>query len=135
MPVMADRIPPPAAAIADTHCTAAQYDALYARSLDDPDGFWAEQAQRIDWVTAPTRIADWSFDPVDIKWFEDGILNLCHNCVDRHLAERSADTAIIWEGDEPGVVRRLSYGELHQAVVRMANSLKALGAGKGDRVT
>jgi acetyl-CoA synthetase len=127
--------PPPAAAIATTHCTAEQYDALYARSLADPDGFWAEQARRIDWVTAPARIANWSYDPVEIKWFEDGVLNLCHNCVDRHLAARSADVAIIWEGDEPGVTRTLTYGELHVEVVRMANSLKALGAGKGDRVT
>ncbi len=106
-----------------------------ARSLDDPDGFWAEQAKRIDWVTAPTRIADWCYDPVEIKWFEDGVLNLCHNCVDRHLAARSADTAIVWEGDEPGVTRTLTFGELHAEVVRMANSLRALGAGKGDRVT
>ena len=132
---MADRIPPPAAAIADTHCTAADYEALYRRSLDDPDGFWAEQAQRIDWLKAPTRISGWSFDPVEIKWFEDGVLNLCHNCVDRHLAERSADVAIVWEGDEAGATRSLTYGELHAEVVRMANSLKALGAGKGDRVT
>ena len=132
---MADRIPPPAAAIADTHCTAEQYDALYRQSLDDPDGFWAGQARRIDWVTAPARIAGWSFDPVEIRWFEDGILNLCHNCVDRHLEARSADTAFIWEGDEPGVTRTLSYGALHAEIVRMANCLKALGAGKGDRVT
>jgi acetyl-CoA synthetase len=133
--VMAERIPPPADAIANTHCTAEQYDALYARSLSDPDGFWADQARRIDWVKAPTRIADWSFDPVEIKWFEDGILNLCHNCLDRHLAARSAERAIVWEGDEPGVTRTLTYGELHAEVVRMANSLKALGARKGDRVT
>ncbi|HST36363.1 MAG TPA: acetate--CoA ligase [Allosphingosinicella sp.] len=132
---MADLIPPPAAATRDTHCTAAQYDELYRRSLDDPGGFWAEQAKRIDWLTAPTKIANWSFEPVEIKWYEDGILNLCHNCVDRHLATRAKDPAIIWEGDEPGVTRTLSYGELHTAVVRMANSLKALGAAKGDRVT
>ncbi len=132
---MADRIPPPAAATRDTHCTAEDYDALYRRSLDDPDGFWAEQAERIDWVKAPTRIANWSFDPVEIRWYEDGILNLCHNCVDRHLEARSADTAIVWEGDAPGVTRRISFGELHAQVVRMANCLKALGAGKGDRVT
>ena len=106
---MADRIPPPAAATADTHCTAEQYEALYRRSLDDPDGFWAEQARRIDWVKAPERIANWSFDPVEIKWFEDGVLNLCHNCVDRHLDARSADVAIVWEGDEPGVTRTLTY--------------------------
>ena len=132
---MADRIPPPASALQGTHCTPEQYEALYARSLADPDGFWAEQAERIDWVKAPTRIAGWSFDPVDVKWFEDGILNLCFNCVDRHLAGRSAETAIVWEGDEPGVTRTLSYGELYAEVVRMANCLKALGAGKGDRVT
>ena len=132
---MAERIPPPPSATAGTHCTADQYEALYRRSLEDPDGFWAEQAERIDWVKAPTRISDWSFDPVDIKWYEDGILNLCHNCVDRHLEARSGDVAIVWEGDEPGHSRTLTYGELHAEVVRMANCLKALGAGKGDRVT
>jgi acetyl-CoA synthetase len=132
---MADRIPPPASAASGTHCTPEQYHDLYARSLADPDTFWAEQAERIDWVTPPSTIANWSYDPVDIKWFEDGVLNLCHNCVDRHLAARSADIAIVFEGDEPGVVRTLSYGALHAEVVRMANCLKALGAGKGDRVT
>jgi acetyl-CoA synthetase len=132
---MADRIPPPASTALGTHCTPEQYRDLYARSLADPDGFWAEQARRIDWVTPPSTIANWSYDPVDIKWFEDGVLNLCHNCVDRHLAARSADIAIVFEGDEPGVVRTLSYGALYAEVVRMANCLKALGAGKGDRVT
>src|SRR5436309_1069091 len=132
---MVDRIPPPASAASGTHCTPEEYRDLYARSLADPDGFWAEQARRVDWITPPTRIANWSYDPVDIKWFEDGVLNLCYNCVDRHLAARSADTAILFEGDEPGVTRILSYGELHAEVVRMANCLKALGAGKGDRVT
>jgi acetyl-CoA synthetase len=132
---MAELIPPPPAATGNTHCTPEQYEALYARSLADPDGFWAEQARRIDWMKAPTRIANWSYDPVGIKWYEDGILNLCFNCVDRHLEARSAQTAIVWEGDAPGVTRALTYGELHAEVVRMANSLKALGAGKGDRVT
>ena len=132
---MPDRIPPPPGAVQNPNCTADEYEAMYRRSLADPDGFWAEQAQRIDWEKAPTRIANASFDPVDIKWFEDGILNLCHNCVDRHLAARSADVAILWEGDEPGVTRTLTYGELHAEVVRMANCLKALGAAKGDRIT
>jgi acetyl-CoA synthetase len=132
---MADRIAPPTETVRDTHCTAEQYDALYARSLDDPDTFWADQAKRIDWVKAPTRIANWSFDPVDIKWFEDGILNLCHNCVDRHLPDRADDVAILWEGDEPGVTRAVTFAELHADVVRMANCLKGLGAAKGDRVT
>src|SRR5690349_4292711 len=117
-----ERIPPPAETVSNTHCTSADYEALYRRSIEDPDGFWAEQARRIDWVRAPATVADWSFDPVAIKWYEDGILNLCHNCVDRHLAERSHQTAILWEGDEPGVVRSLTYGELHGEVVQMANA-------------
>ena len=110
---MAERIPVPAAAREGTHCTAAQYEELYRRSIDDPDGFWAEEARRLDWFTAPTRIADWSYDPVAIRWFEDGVLNLCHNCVDRHLPERADDVAILWEGDEPGNVRTLTFRELH----------------------
>jgi acetyl-CoA synthetase len=132
---MAQTISPPDAARADTHCTADQYETLYRRSIEDPDGFWAEQARRIDWEAVPERIANWSWDPVDIKWFEDGILNLCHNCVDRHLPARAGEPAIVWEGDAPGETRILSYGDLHGQVVRMANALKALGAGKGDRVT
>ncbi|GAA4810716.1 acetate--CoA ligase [Sphingosinicella ginsenosidimutans] len=131
---MAERIPVPAAR-EGTHCTAAQYEELYRRSIDDPDGFWAEEARRLDWFTAPTRIADWSYDPVAIRWFEDGVLNLCHNCVDRHLPERADDVAILWEGDEPGNVRTLTFRELHAEVVRMANALKQLGASKGDRIT
>ena len=99
-----------------TNCTAEDYQALYRRSLSDPDGFWREQSRRIDWERAPERIANWSFDPVDINWFEDGILNLCHNCVDRHLDSRADDIAILWEGDETGQVRRISYGELYMAL-------------------
>jgi acetyl-CoA synthetase len=132
---MSERIPPPDAAVRATHATLEQYETLYRRSIEDPDGFWADQAERIDWVRKPTKIADWSFDPVDIKWYEDGILNLCHNCVDRYLPTRADDPALIWEGDTPGVTRRLSYGELYGEVVRMANCLKALGVAKGDRVT
>ena len=132
---MADRIPPPAAATARSHCTAEDYESLYRQSLDDPDGFWAEQAKRIDWVKAPERIANWSFDPVEIKWYEDGVLNLCHNCVDRHLPERANDPAIVWEGDEPGVTRTITYAELKGRVNDVAAALKAIGVGKGDRVT
>jgi acetyl-CoA synthetase len=108
---------------------------MYARSLNDPDAFWAEQAGRIDWIEAPSRAGNWSFDPVDIRWYEDGVLNLCHNCVDRHLEARADQVAILFEGDEPGTGRSLTYGELYREVVRMANCLKALGAGRGDRVT
>jgi acetyl-CoA synthetase len=132
---MDSRISPPVALVAASHADAEAYEALYSQSLGDPDTFWAEQARRIDWVESPTAAGNWSFDPVDIKWFEDGILNLCFNCVDRHLEARSDQVAILFEGDEPGTGRSLTYGELYREVVRMANCLKALGAGKGDRVT
>jgi acetyl-CoA synthetase len=132
---MDSKISPPAALVGASYCSASEYEAMYRRSLEDPDGFWAEQAGRIDWVQRPTQVANWSFDPVDIKWYEDGILNLCHNCVDRHLEARADQVAILFEGDEPGTGRSLTYGELHREVVAMANALKTLGAGKGDRVT
>ncbi len=132
---MGDRISPPAEASRNSHCTPADYETLYRRSLEEPDGFWRDQARRIDWFEEPTIIENWSFDPVDIRWFEDGILNICHNCVDRHLATRGGDTALIWEADEPGVTKRLTYAELHAEVVRMANCLKSLGVSRGDRVT
>ena len=119
-----------------TSCTAEQYQSLYQRSLDDPDGFWLEQAQRLDWSKAPTEGGSWSYDPVDITWFADGELNLCHNAVDRHLAERGDVTALIFEPDDPATPgRSLTYRELHGEVVRMANALKALGVTKGERVT
>ena len=121
---------------AETWCTPAQYGELYAASLRDPDGFWALQADRIDWSAKPTRINRSSFDPVDIRWYEDGELNLCFNCVDRHVAAgHGSDTALIWEGDTPGEVRTLSYDYLLREVQAMAGALKALGAQKGDRVT
>ena len=119
-----------------THCVAEQYEELYARSVSDPDGFWLEQAQRLDWFTAPTKGGEWSYDPVNIEWFADGALNLCHNAVDRHLDTRGDDSAIIFEPDDPAAPgRTLTYRELHGEVVRMANALKALGVAKGDRVT
>ena len=119
-----------------THCTAAQYEELYRRSVDDPDGFWLDQAKRLDWKRAPAKGGNWSYDPVDIKWFEDGVLNLCHNAVDRHLAERGDATALIFEPDDPASPSRtLTFAQLHAEVVQMANALKALGVKKGDRVT
>jgi acetyl-CoA synthetase len=132
---MDSRISPPEALVAASHADLSAYEALYRQSLSDPDAFWGEQARRIDWVETPTVAGNWSFDPVDIKWYEDGILNLCFNCVDRHLEARADHVAILFEGDEPGTGRSLTYGELYREVVRMANCLKALGAGKGDRVT
>ena len=132
-----DIVARPAAAIEGTRTTAEQYAEHYRNSLERPDAFWAEQADRLDWVEKPSKIADWSFDPVDIRWFEDGRLNLCHNTVDRHVAAGRGETiAIIFEPDDPaGEVRRISYGELQRGVVRIANALKKLGVAKGDRVT
>ncbi len=132
-----DWFPIPASAAADTHCTAADYNRLYAQSIADPDAFWAEQAARIDWFTQPAKIANWSYDPVSIQWYEDGVLNLCHNAVDRHVAAGKGNrTAFIFEPDDPAKdARRVSYAELQAEVIRMANCLKALGVTKGERVT
>ncbi len=132
-----DWFPIPANAAANTECSATDYDRMYAQSIADPDTFWEEQAERIDWVTPPTKIANWSFDPVDIKWYEDGVLNLCHNAIDRHVNAGKGDAiAFIFEPDDPAnPARRVSYSELLAEVTRMANALKKLGAGKGDRVT
>jgi acetyl-CoA synthetase len=119
-----------------THCTAEQYAAMYRASVETPDAFWLEQAQRLDWFSAPTIGGDWAYDPVAIKWFEDGTLNLCHNAVDRHLPHHADRTALIFEPDDPSSSgRSLTYGELHREVVRMANALKSLGVARGDRVT
>ena len=130
-------IPVPEQAAQGTSCTLDQYRDLYARSMDDPDGFWLEQAERLGWFTKPSKIAGWSFDPVDIKWFEDGEINICHNAVDRHVeAGRGDRTALIFEPDSPDdPVRRFTYAELQREVVRMANTLRKMGVGKGDRVT
>ena len=127
----------PPASNHSTHCTGADYDQLYARSIADPDGFWAQQARRIDWMKSPETIGNWSYDPVSIKWFEDGVLNICHNAVDRHVAAGKGDvTALIFEPDDPKApARTLTYADLLSEVVRMASALKKLGVKKGDRVT
>ena len=132
-----DMVPAPQSAIERANCTSHQYDTLYRESIDDPDGFWKKQAERLDWVTAPTKIANWRYDPVSIKWFEDGELNICHNAVDRHVTAGRGDvTALIFEPDDPaGEVRRISYAQLQAEVIRMANTLKKMGVQKGDRVT
>jgi acetyl-CoA synthetase len=119
-----------------THCVAEQYQELYRKSVEQPDEFWLEQAQRLEWFTVPTKGGEWSYDPVNIEWFADGALNLCFNAVDRHLAERGDQTALIFEPDDPQTPgRKLSYADLHREVVQMANALKAMGVAKGDRVT
>ncbi|MGB8176921.1 MAG: acetate--CoA ligase [Pseudolabrys sp.] len=115
----------------------AKYKEMYARSIKDPNGFWADQAKRIDWIKPFSKVKNTSYDPTDvsIKWFEDGTLNVCHNCVDRHLAKRGDQTAILWEGDDPKDDKKLTYNQLHAEVCRFANVLKARGIKKGDRVT
>ncbi len=130
-------LPAPASAIARTNCTAEQYNAMYVQSLSDPNSFWTDQAKRIDWITPPAKIAGWSFDPVEIKWFEDGILNICYNAVDRHVLAGNGDvTALIFEPDDAGgEVCHISYAVLQAEVIRMANSLKKMGVQRGDRVT
>ncbi len=131
-----DVFPVPEAIARAAHCDDARYQTMYRRSIEDPDGFWAEQAKRLDWVRSPTRIKDVDFtDNARIRWFEDGVLNVSANCIDRHLATRGDQTAILWEGDDPKVDRRITYRELHRQVGKLANVLKELGVRKGDRVT
>ncbi|MEI8275633.1 MAG: acetyl-coenzyme A synthetase N-terminal domain-containing protein, partial [Hyphomicrobiales bacterium] len=115
----------------------AKYKDMYARSIKDPNGFWGDEAKRLDWIKKPTKVKNTTYDPhnVSIKWFEDGTLNASYNCVDRHLAKRGDQIAIIWEGDDPKDSRTLTYKQLHADVCKFANVLKARGVKKGDRVT
>ncbi|MEY4965153.1 MAG: hypothetical protein RL274_736 [Pseudomonadota bacterium] len=117
--------------------TKAQYEAAYAESLRDPDGFWGKEAARLDWLTPFTRVKNVSWDPdsLSIKWFEDGALNVSANCIDRHLATRGDLTAILWEGDDPNDSKHITYKQLHAEVCKFANVLKGRGVRKGDRVT
>ena len=129
---------PPQNIVENTHVTAEQYEEMYARSIADPNSFWAEQAGRLDWITPFTKVKNTSFQYPDVyvKWFEDGQLNVAANCIDRHLATLGDKTAIIWEPDEPNEQSRaITYNELHKNVCRFANVLKKLGVKKGDRVT
>ncbi|PIX83100.1 MAG: acetyl-coenzyme A synthetase, partial [Nitrospirae bacterium CG_4_10_14_3_um_filter_70_108] len=112
-----------------------QYREMYQRSLDDPEGFWGEQADRLTWTKRWQRAARWDFHTAEIAFFEGGELNVSANCLDRHLATRGAQTALIWEGDDPAHDRHITYRELHEQVCRFANVLKANGVKKGDRVT
>ena len=119
------------------HVNAAQYTEMYERSVRDPNGFWGDHGKRIDWIKPYTKVKNTSFDPhkVSIKWFEDGTTNVSMNCIDRHLAKRGDQVAIIWEGDDPGESKKITYRELAQEVGRFANVLKAHGVARGDTVT
>ena len=134
---MADTIYPPAAAFAaSAHADKATYEAMYAASIADPDAFWDAQGKRLDWMTPYTKVKDTTFEHsgVSIKWYEDGVLNVSANCIDRHLATRGTQTAIIWEGDNPEDSAHITYAQLHTEVCKLANVYKSLGVRKGDRV-
>ncbi|MCC7348553.1 MAG: AMP-binding protein, partial [Variibacter sp.] len=114
----------------------AHYRSMYARSVKDPEGFWREHGQRIDWTKPFTKVKNTSFTgDVSIRWFEDGATNVAWNCIDRHLEKRADQTAIIWEGDDPSQSKHISYRQLHDEVCRFANILRNRNVEKGDRVT
>jgi acetyl-CoA synthetase len=121
---------------AHAHVSAAQYRAMTEQASADPDAFWAAQARRVDWIKPPSKIKNTSFaGDVAIKWYEDGVLNAAATCLDRHLATRADQVAIIWEGDDPASSEKITYRDLHARVGRLANAMRRLGVGKGDRVT
>src|SRR5579883_1054385 len=141
-PIGGDRMtgkayPVPGAWRSSAYIDEEKYRRLYDKSIADPNGFWREEASRIDWIKPFTKVKNTSFAPnnVSIKWFEDGTLNVCANCVDRHLPKRADQVAILWEGDEPDMDQRVTYRQLHERVCRLANVLKKHGVKKGDRVT
>ena len=129
--------PVPEAVAKTAWCDNEKYLQMYKRSVADPEGFWAEQAKRIDWIKPFTKIRDVNFQAPDvhIRWFADGTLNVSANCLDRHLAKRGDQVALLWEGDDPSVSKAMTYRELHREVCKFANVLKGTGVKKGDRVT
>ena len=128
--------PPSPEFVAQAHVDKARYDEMYAQSVNDPEAFWGEHGKRLDWIKPYTKVKNTTFEypDVSIRWFEDGVLNVSANCVDRHLAERADQTAIIWESDDPDVSRHITYAELSEQVNKLANVYKELGVGKGDRI-
>ena len=130
-------VPVPADYAGKASVNAERYAAMYRQSIEEPDAFWRSQLDRLHWIRRPEKISDVSWDPdhLSIKWFEDGILNVSYNCIDRWLPERSGDTAIVWEGDNPAYHHSITFSQLHNHVCRFANELKKIGVRKGDRVT
>ena len=130
------RFPPSSAFAANAHINATKYAEMYATSIADPDAFWHEHGKRIDWIKpfSITKNVSYAHPNVSIKWFEDGVLNVSANCIDRHLETRGEQTAIIWEGDNPEDSKHVTYREMHTQVCKMANVYKNLGVSKGDRV-
>ncbi len=129
--------PPSSDFVSRAHVDAEKYKKMYAASVADPAAFWGEQGKRIDWIKPYSKVkdVDYTYGQVSIKWFEDGTLNVAANCIDRHLKDRADQTAIIWEPDDPDdAAQHITYRQLHAETCRMANVLKNLGVGKGDRV-
>ncbi len=128
--------PVPAEVATRTHITKARYQEMYQRSVDDPEGFWAEQAEQfVTWFKPWDKVMDYDYYKANIRWFEGAKLNVAYNCVDRHLETRGDQVAIIWEGDHPSVDKKITYRELHELVCKFANVLKSRGVKKGDRVS
>lgn len=134
---MSEKIyPVPSAAATHSHADNDKYLQMYQRSIDDPEGFWAEQASAlITWFKPWDKVMNVDFDKADIKWFEGGKLNVCYNCVDRHLETRGDQVAIIWEADDPAIDKSITYKQLHRQVCKLGNILKQRGVSKGDRVS
>lgn len=134
---MSEKIyPVPSAAATHSHADNDKYLQMYQRSIDDPEGFWAEQASAlITWFKPWDKVMNVDFDKADIKWFEGGKLNACYNCVDRHLETRGDQVAIIWEADDPAIDKSITYKQLHRQVCKLGNILKQRGVNKGDRVS
>ena len=129
-------IPVPEGVAGSAWADKAKYQEMYRRSVEDPEGFWGEHGKRISWIKPYTSVKDTSFEgDISIRWYEDGTLNACANCIDRHLETRGTQTAIIWEGDDPAEDKHITYNELHREVCKFSNVLKARGVKKGDRVT
>lgn len=125
----------PAAVAARAHVNAKKYESMYARSIDDPDGFWVEQAKEfVTWIKPWSKVSDWDYTNARIRWFEGATLNACYNCIDRHLEKRGDQVAILWESDDPTVDKKITYRELYEQVCKFANVLKSRGVKKGDRV-
>jgi acetyl-CoA synthetase len=127
----------PAEWAARAHIDERKYNEMYKRSIENPTEFWGEAGKRLDWIKPYTKVKNTSFEPgkVSIKWYEDGILNVSANCIDRHLKKRADQVAIIWEGDDPTQDEKITYRQLHERVCKFANVMKANGVKKGDRVT
>jgi acetyl-CoA synthetase len=132
----ADKIYPVPTAVSSTaHIDAAKYESMYQESINNPEGFWAEQADKfVSWYKKWDTVLDWDYHKGHIRWFEGASLNVSYNCIDRHLRSRGDQTAIIWEGDDPNDDKHITYKELHQEVCKLANVLKSRGVKKGDRV-